>query len=100
MKETDKYILRKISNDLLFYVDRAKTKRFWWSYDLKYAMIFTSKDAANSIKSKLNFGQFEVITLEDAKSLRLQKNENHKLMIASKELYEDHPFSSDALGQW
>lgn len=94
------YILRKISSDLLFYVDRNKTKKYWWSYDLKYAMIFTSKLEAEKVMNRLKYGKFEVITLKEAKEKRAYKDEIHEKKVMKAMMYDDHPFSSDALGQW
>ena len=99
--KTDKYILRKISNELLFYVDRSKTKAFWWSYDLNFAMVFTSKDEAEKIASRLRYGQFEVITLREAVRLRNDRDnqyEDERMNSFDPHDYE-HPFSSEALGQ-
>jgi len=99
------YVIRKISNVCLFYVDRTKTIKFWWSYLLKYAMIFTSKEAAQKICDNLKYGKCVVITLREAKSLRQFANEKHEERVTNAKLSEDfedqeHPFSSNALGQW
>lgn len=40
---------------ILYLVDRSITKRFWWSHDAKYAMIFNNKDAAQNAINKLKF---------------------------------------------
>ena len=93
-----KYILRKKSNELLFYVDRTKTKRFWWSYDLSFAFLFESEEAAEHKASSMRYGEFEVITLDRAKQLRLQKTNDYFDSVMPEE--DDHPFSSSGLGQW
>lgn len=100
VKINDMYILRKISSDLLFYVDRNKTKKYWWSYDLKYAMVFNSKTEAEKVMNRLKYGTFEIITLKEAKEKRAYKDEKHEEKVMKAMMYDDHPFSPDALGQW
>lgn len=99
------YVIRKISSDLLFYVDRNKTKRFWWSYNPKYALLFTSKEQAEKKVESLNYGKFEVITESEMHRLRDRKDQSHNDKIRDFERNydyhnDDHPFSSEALGQW
>lgn len=93
-----KYVIQKVSNDLLFYVDRSKTKKFWWSYKPYYALLFDSKEAAENKIKQLNYGSFKVITETEMRQKRKDKDLNYELN--KKFNYTEHPFSSEGLGQW
>ena len=94
-----KYVIQKTSSsELLFYVDRNKTKSFWWSYNPIYALLFTSKEVAQEKANSLKYGKFEVITEEQMKQRRKSKDFNHG--VNTKFNYNEHPFSSEGLGQW
>ena len=81
------------NNMFLFLIDRTKTKKCWWSYDLHDVMIFHKHSAAQIQASKLKFKSPEVITIEEAKRLSAQNDRNYPYE------YYEHPFSSEALGQ-
>lgn len=91
-----RYLILKQSDVLLFYVDRHLTKKFWWSYDLDYAMYFTSKDEAQKIVDGLKYGKFSIITEDKAREMRKEVDREHERNHPE---YDDHPFSSEALGQ-
>lgn len=67
--DVGKYVVTKCSSfkrvvNILYLVDRSKTKRFWWSPDAKYAMVFNSKEAAEERAAKYKYGKFKVIKIE------------------------------------
>ncbi len=82
------------NNMNLFLVNRAKIKSRWWSYDWADAIQFQSKEAAQIQAKKLRYKQPTVITTNEAIKLTKENEENYD--------YEEqeHPFSSDALGQY
>lgn len=99
------YVVRKVSHDLLFFVDRSKTQKWWWTYNPYYAKVFrTLKEAENKANS-LKYGKFQVITTQEMHDLRRQKDEHHESVKKMRSYsfnpddYE-HPHSSEALGQW
>ena len=47
----------------LFLVDRKKSKRFWWSHDANYAMLFEKESAAKIQAAKLRFNNIKVIQI-------------------------------------
>lgn len=59
---TKRPLFKKIVN-ILYLVDRSKTKLFWWSPDAKYAMVFNSKKAAEAQAAKYKYGEFKVIKI-------------------------------------
>ena len=80
----------------LFLVDRNKTKRKWWTTGLTQAIEFKKKDAADKAARKLIHNNARVVNKRTAVTLsgfndRIESN---------RFIYDDHPFSSDALGQW
>lgn len=67
--DVGKYVVTKCPSfkrvvNILYLVDRSKTKRFWWSPDAKYAMVFNSKEAAEERAAKYKYGKFKVIKIE------------------------------------
>lgn len=48
----------------LYLVDRNKTKRFWWSHDAHYAMLFSSLNAAKKVASKYVYNNVHVIKIK------------------------------------
>ena len=47
----------------IYLVDRSKTKRFWWSHDAVYAMVFNDKSAAEFQAGKYKHNDIEVIEI-------------------------------------
>lgn len=78
----------------LFLVDRTKTKKRWWSYDWSDAMQFHKQSAAEIQSKKLRFKEPTVISINEA--IRLSKENDRNYDYGAME----HPFSSDALGQY
>lgn len=72
----------------LFLVDRSQTKSCWWSAELSSAMIFRKQSAADIQCRKLYYNNPQVIPLSVAHEYEMDNI-----------FTEDHPFSSDALGQ-
>lgn len=77
----------------LFLVDRRKTKKQWWTYSTCLAMKFNSRSEAQEQANKLIYKNPRVVSFQEA-----QKLENDNDYECS--LNEEHPFSSEALGQW
>ena len=77
----------------LFLVDRTKTKKAWWSYDWTDAIQFQKQTAAQIQANKLRFKEPTVITVNEA--MRLSKENDRNFDYEGQE----HPFSSEALGQ-
>ena len=73
-----KYLILKKSNCPLFFVDRNKTKKFWWSYLLCYAMYFTSREVAQAKADSLEYGVLRVITENEARSIRNHADFEHE----------------------
>lgn len=48
----------------LFLVDRNKTKSFWWSHDVRFAMLFNSKKAALVIANKYKYNNVQVVEIK------------------------------------
>jgi len=44
----------------MFLVDRNKTKRFWWSHDSSYAMVFEKESAARTQAAKYHYNKVSV----------------------------------------
>lgn len=70
----------------LFLVDRRHTKSKWWTSVVDEAMWFKNESAALIQSRKLIFNNPGIITLKEAQEIE----EEH---------FDDHPFSSEALGQ-
>lgn len=49
---------------LLYLVDRSRTKRFWWSHDAEYAMVFDKKSAAEIQASRYRFNRARVLEIK------------------------------------
>jgi|WetSurMetagenome_2_1015567.scaffolds.fasta_scaffold367090_1 hypothetical protein len=79
---------REKQGEMVALVDRTKCKEHWWTENISKAIVFTSKDAAQSQCSKLKFnnpkvwdydkgkvrlGQVEVITRRSSISEALQR---------------------------
>ena len=79
-------------NVTLFLVDRNKTKKHWWTMSLINAMEFKNKSAAEYSAIRLRYKYPRVVNYKEAKLL---ENENDFTCA----ILEEHPFSSDALGQ-
>lgn len=67
--DVGKYVVTKCPSfkrvvNILYLVDRSKTKLYWWSPDAKYAMVFNSKEAAEERAAKYKYGKFKVIKIE------------------------------------
>lgn len=77
----------------LFLVDRTKTKFKWWTYDWSEAMQFHKESAAMIQSNKLRYKNPTVITIDEA--IRMSKLNDVNFDYKSQE----HPFSSEALGQ-
>ena len=76
----------------LFLIDRNKSKSAWWTPDLYNAIAFNKSSAAEYSAKRLIYRNARVISELEAKEL--EKDNMHILA----EL-DDHPFSSEALGQ-
>lgn len=80
-------------NDMtLFLVDRTLTKRQWWTTEEHLAMRFNKKSAAEYSAKNLTFNTPEVITAAEAQEI-FNRQEARNIED------EEHPFSSEALGQ-
>lgn len=55
--------LRKKTVKRLYLVDRSKTKRFWWSHDAVYAMVFNNKSAAEFQAGKYKHNDIKVVEI-------------------------------------
>lgn len=89
-----RYLIKKTSDELLFYVDRNKTKRFWWSYDLSFAMYFTSQSEAQRVADNLKFGVFTVIDEDRARLIRKWRDREHEMHRIDYDNYSE-PFSNE-----
>lgn len=47
----------------LYLVDRSKTKRFWWSHDAIYAMVFNDKTTAEFQANKYKYNNAKVVEI-------------------------------------
>jgi len=88
------YIVVKNGRDniKLFLVNRNVTKKKWWTIHLHDAIQFRKESAAEHSASHLRFGDCFVATYEEAQ--KLEKDNMHELAML-----DEHPFSSEALGQ-
>ena len=75
----------------LFLVDRTRIKSRWWSYSVSDAMQFRKESAAKIQARKLVYKSPEVISYSEACRLERLNDMNYD--------YDEHPFSSEALGQ-
>ncbi|MBQ9821791.1 MAG: hypothetical protein IJM58_06680 [Muribaculaceae bacterium] len=48
----------------LYLVDRNKTKRFWWSHDALYAMVFNDKSAAELQAKRYKYNNTRVVEIK------------------------------------
>ena len=55
--------IRKATIKRLYLVDRSKTKRFWWSHDAIYAMVFNDKTAAEFQANKYKYNNAKVVEI-------------------------------------
>ena len=62
---TQKPRYKKGVMSILYLVDRNLTKRFWWSPDAFYAMVFESESAARIQAAKYRFNKASVKHLHD-----------------------------------
>lgn len=87
------YVTQKGENRMvLFLIDRNKDKSRWWTTNLYMAMAFRKKSAAEYSANRLKYGEIEVVGQDEAEYI------DHQNTIHFAEA--DHPFSSDALGQY
>lgn len=78
----------------LFLVDRNKNRSKWWTCDLDDAMIFRKQSAANIQAGKLRFKNPKVIPYAEARKMERSNAVNYSYES------QEHPFSSEGLGQW
>lgn len=78
-------------NQMLFLVDRNKTKSKWWTTILSQAIGFDKKSAAKVQLSKLVYNDPQIVDSRNTKSIERENEMND---------YNEHPFSSEGLGQW
>lgn len=76
----------------LFLIDRKQNKKHWWTTSLINAMAFNKKSAAEYSAKRLIYKSPCVVDCKEAKIL---EKENDFICA----MLEEHPFSSDALGQ-
>lgn len=90
LAQTEEYVIKTTGSrgQPVYMVDRRKNKNQWWTSHLESAKVFESLEAALNQVSKLKYNDPEVITMKEAKELSRDSFE-----------YDEHPFSSDALGQ-
>lgn len=83
----------------LFLADRSKTIQRWWTYKASEAFIYHSKEACEKKAKSLKFDshRYNVITEEEMRRL---SDINALTKPYRQEFYGEHPFSSDALGQY
>lgn len=60
---------RHFPNRTLFLVDRNKNQSTWWKPDLTDALVFTSRESAETVRNKLKFNMPRVIPYGYAKTL-------------------------------
>ena len=80
-------------NMTLFLVNRNIIKNKWWSTYWTDSFIFKKQSAAQIQANKLRFKSPRVITVEKAMLLSAENDRNWNYEL------EEHPFSSEALGQ-
>lgn len=65
---------------LLYLVDRSLTKRFWWSHDALYAMVFDKKSAAEFQAKRYKFNNVRVMEVKpymaDMKGFEIEYGED------------------------
>ena len=49
---------------LLYLVDRTRTKRFWWSHDALFAMVFERKEAAEFQAKRYKYNKARVLEVK------------------------------------
>ena len=80
------------NNTTLFLIDRSFNKNKWWTTSLSDAMAFKKESAAYYSAKKLIYKSPEVVNYNEAKILENTNDFN----ICN----EEHPFSSEGLGQY
>lgn len=87
------YVITQGRNNLtLFLVDRSRTKKHWWTTSLVDAMAFKKESAAEYSAKRLRYKNPCVVSYKEAIIIE-RENDFTNVML------EEHPFSSDALGQ-
>jgi hypothetical protein len=79
-------------NVTLFLVDRRIFKDRWWVTDRDSAMAFKKYSAAQAQANKLRYKDPQVMGEHEAKEVSIEN-------LQREILNEEHPFSSEALGQ-
>ena len=87
-------------DEKLFLVDRTKVQKKWWTLNLNEAVRFKDRSQAEKQVSKLHLNSPEVISMGEAFKISEKNREIELLRDLERSVYSDHPFSSDALGQW
>lgn len=87
-------------DEKLFLVDRTKVRKKWWTLKLNEAVKFRDKSQAEKQISKIYLNRPKIVTLEEALSISDKNKQIETLQDLERSMYSDHPFSSDALGQW
>ena len=80
------------NNTTLFLIDRSFNKNKWWTTSLLDAMAFKKESAAKYSARNLVYKNPEVLNYNEAKILENRNDYNSSMT--------EHPFSSDALGQY
>lgn len=87
------FVTQDGKNDItLFLADRKKTRTQWWTSQLDLAMEFEKEESASVQLKKLRYNNPQVVNYENALEI-YHSNQHHQI------INEEHPFSSDALGQ-
>lgn len=55
--------------DRLYLVNRSITKRFWWSHDARYAMVFNDKTAAEFQAKRYKYNKVKVVEIKSHMTL-------------------------------
>ena len=80
------------NNTTLFLIDRSLNKNKWWTASLPDAMAFKKESAAKYSARKLIYKSPEVVNYNEARILENRNDYNSSMT--------EHPFSSEALGQY
>ena len=62
---------------ILFLVDRTKTEKYWWTYNLNLVMKFNSLIEADKVATNLKYNDATVITLDEAYKIRNKIETGH-----------------------
>ena len=82
-KDVGKYVVaqipkyNKVFMQLMYLVDRSKTKSYWWSHDAYYAMVFEKKEAAEQQAKKYRYGKIKVMKIKPYMADRDGFDENY-----------------------